>query len=365
MANLASARLRSASMKKLRILVKVGTNVLTDPQGRLDQDVITRLARQMASLKSDGHEVLLVSSGAVGAGKDRLNLNTGSDPVVQRQVYASIGQIALMEKYQQALSSWHLHAAQVLATKEDFRDRDHAHNMAACLLALCQQPVIPIINENDVISITELMFTDNDELAGLVAALIQADLLIILSSVDGVLNQLSQEVIPVIDADDEDVWSHVTPGKSTFGRGGMLTKLRICQRIARLGIPVLMANGKRDNVLQDLLVKAAPHTRFEAQRKQRGLKRWLAFQAPRGYALIINEGAQAILQDPLRIASLLPVGIVGIEGDFKSGDLVTIRNTNGHEIGVGVSTYEAADLQSVLGLKEQKAAIHYDYMFIF
>ena len=127
-------------MKKLRILVKVGTNVLTDPQGRLDQDVITRLARQMASLKSDGHEVLLVSSGAVGAGKDRLNLNTGSDPVVQRQVYASIGQIALMEKYQQALSSWHLHAAQVLATKEDFRDRDRRPQRHGAI-ALAAKPV--------------------------------------------------------------------------------------------------------------------------------------------------------------------------------------------------------------------------------
>lgn len=352
-------------MNKQRILIKVGTNVLTDARGRLDQETIIQLSEQMATLKKEGHEVLLVSSGAVGAGKDQLTLRTGADPVVQRQVYAAIGQIALMEKYQQALAPWDLHAAQVLATKEDFRDRDHAHNMAACLLALCQQPVIPVINENDVISITELMFTDNDELAGLVAALVQADLLIILSSVDGVLNQQTGAVIPVIDADDEAVWGHVTPGKSTFGRGGMLTKLRICQRIARLGIPVLMANGKRPDVLADLIQGVIPHTRFEAKRRQRSLKRWLAFQAPRGYAMTINAGAQVILQDPHRIASLLPVGVTSIEGEFKTGDLVAICNAAGKEIGVGVSSYDAAALQQCLGQQGHKAAIHYDYMFIY
>ena len=352
-------------MKKQRILIKVGTNVLTDAMGRLDRDIIIRLSGQMATLKQQGHEVLLVSSGAVGAGKDQLALRSGADTVVQRQVYASIGQIALMGTYQQALNPWNLHAAQVLATKEDFRDRDHAHNMAACLLALCQQQVIPVINENDVISITELMFTDNDELAGLVAALTQADLLIILSSVDGVLNQQTGDVIPLIDADDESVWEHVTPGKSTFGRGGMLTKLRICQRIARLGIPVLMANGKRPDVLQDLLGGAIPHTRFEAKRKQRSLKRWLAFQAPRGYTMTINPGAQAILQDPKRIASLLPVGVLRVDGGFKTGDLVTICNAEGKEIGVGVSSYDAPALQQCLGQQGHKAAIHYDYMFIF
>ena len=352
-------------MELKRIVIKVGTNVLTTSNGELDESMISRLGQQIAQLKSMGKEVILVSSGAVGVGRSIIQLPQKLNTVTQRQVYASIGQIGLLRKYQETFEKHQLHSAQVLVTKEDFRDREHFINMKRCVLALLRDHIIPIVNENDVISISELMFTDNDELAGLVAALVNADALIIFSNVDGVLHRNGQ-LIEVVEAGDQSIYEHITSGKSSFGRGGMHTKVRVCQQAAKLGIHTFIANGKTTTPI-GIITQKALCTHFTAKpSKPSNLKKWMAHQPAQGTPTVyINEGALQRLTASDHIASLLPVGISGIKGSFKKGDLISICSQAGQSIGLGIAAYGVKKLTPILGKQGEKAFIHYDYLFIY
>ena len=206
-----------------RMVIKVGTNVLTHKDGLLDLTNISNLVDQLVYLKRQGIEVILVSSGAVGAGKSMLSIPSELNKVVRRQVLSAVGQVRLMEIYRQFFANYQLFCAQLLVTKEDFRDRQHYINMRNCFLALLRDEVVPVVNENDVVSISELMFTDNDELAGLVAAMVNAEALVILSNIDGVLDgppELeSSQVIPEIDANDKKALKLILPKKILFWSG--------------------------------------------------------------------------------------------------------------------------------------------------
>lgn len=237
-----------------KLVIKVGTNVLTRTDGRLDVTNISHLVDQVAQLKQQGREVILVSSGAVGAGRELLPQADELDPIARRQMLSAVGQVRLMELYRQLFAGHNLLCAQVLATSEDFRDRGHYLNMRNCFKALGrEQRIVPIVNENDVIAVTELMFTDNDELASLVTSMTNAEALIILSSVDGLFagqpDAPQARLISEVDANDTAVMAHIAPVKSSFGRGGMHTKLRMAQQTARLGADVYLANGRRPNIL--------------------------------------------------------------------------------------------------------------------
>ncbi len=239
-----------------RLVIKVGTNVLTRPNGRLDVTNISHLVDQIARLKAAGVSLVLVSSGAVGAGRELWPINDDFGDVARRQVLSAIGQVRLMELYRQLFAGHGLLCAQVLATKGDFRDDLHADNMLNCLQALLHDQVVPVMNENDVVAVSELMFTDNDELAGLVAQMLRVDALVILSSVDGLFDgppeaegtTLIREVL----AGDSRVADFVQDEKTSFGRGGMGTKLRIARDTAKHGIPVLLGNGRRQHILSSL-----------------------------------------------------------------------------------------------------------------
>jgi glutamate 5-kinase len=239
------------------LVIKVGTNVLTRPDGRLDVTNVSHLVDQIAALKAAGISLVLVSSGAVGAGRELLKVREGTDEVARRQVQSAIGQVRLMELYRQLFEGHGLLCAQVLATKGDFRDDLHADNMLNCFRALLLDKVVPVVNENDVVAVTELMFTDNDELAGLVARMLQVDALVILSSVDGLFDgppeAAGSKLIRHVTAGDEAVIRFVQEKKTSFGRGGMATKLRIAKKTAAAGIPVLLGNGRRRDVLLELL----------------------------------------------------------------------------------------------------------------
>jgi glutamate 5-kinase len=351
------------------IVVKVGTNVLAREDQLLDVTGISRLVDQLAELKRLGVEVLLVSSGAVGAGRSMMPAPQGMSRVVRRQVLAAIGQVKLMELYRQLFSNYGLFCAQVLATKEDFRDRQHYLNMKNCLQALLRDNIVPVVNENDVVAIDELMFTDNDELAGLVAAMTNAEALIILSSVDGFLDgppeDPSSKVIPEIDPNEKKWLDFILPSRSSFGRGGMHTKFRIAQKAANVGIHTIIANGKRPGILLDIFNGTFTGTRFVAKGPVSGIKKWLAYnELERKGKVFINEGAvQAITSDE-RISSLLPVGIVRVEGEFEKGDLVRILDEKGEEIGLGVAQYGAETAREHMGQKGKKELIHYDYLFV-
>lgn len=361
--------MRSFAKEIKRVIVKIGTNAISRENGQLDLTQISHIVDQIAGLKQQGIEVILVSSGAVGAGRVMVNLSKSLGDIAKRQVFSAVGQITLMNKYLNFFQSHQLFCAQVLVTKEDFRDRTHYLNMKSCLNALLADNIVPIINENDVISISELMFTDNDELAGLLASMIKADALLIMSNVAGVLNghpnDEKSQVITSIKADDKSVVALISPNRSSFGRGGMYTKIKFAQKAAAVGIETFIVNGKRKNVIVDVLEGQKIGTYFKAEKNISSIKKWIAYQEGEKKAIIyINKGAVAVLSSTEKVSSLLPIGITKIVGVFEKGDIVQIVNEEESFVGIGIAKYDSQKAQSVVGQKGAKALVHYDYLFI-
>lgn len=258
-------KVRRRSKKK--IVVKLGSNVLTNADDGLDIQVIEDIADQVAILKAIGVKIVIVSSGAVAAGKAVYTLQNVKSKVRQRQVYSSIGQAQLMNTYAAAFAKHNLICAQVLATKEDFIGLENYKNMRNCFSGLLKDDIIPIVNENDVVSLTELMFTDNDELAGLTAHMINANKLVILSTIDGVYKgdpndpnvDIVRDVLP-----GENIMRLASKAKSSGGRGGMKTKIDIAMRAQEKGIETVIANGKSPRILLDIFDQKSVGTRFKA-----------------------------------------------------------------------------------------------------
>lgn len=244
-----------------RIVIKVGTNVLTKADGSLDKLIFRQIVVQLVRLVQAGWHPVLVSSGAVGAGRSILGNVSIANEAIRRQVLSSVGQTSLMKRYFELFIEYDIVCAQVLATKEDFAPGDHYQNMVNCFEGLLSQGIVPIVNENDVVSLTELMFTDNDELAGLTAQMIGAEKLVILSIVDGLYGP-DKEVIHTIPYGDQTVKSFISSEKSGMGRGGMSSKFDVAMRTVDAGIATYIANGKLDNVILDLLAGKALGTQF-------------------------------------------------------------------------------------------------------
>jgi glutamate 5-kinase len=254
-----------------RIVVKVGTKVLSKESGSIDTNIVRHVVEQISALKKKGMQVILVTSGAVGTGRALLSAKD-SGYIPQKQMFAAVGQVKLMGSYAALFAKQGYLCAQVLATKEDFRDRQHYVNMKNCFEKLLHESVIPVVNENDVVAISELVFTDNDELAGLVAAQLRVDAVIILTGVDGVL--AGDKTIPVVDAKNaSSVKKHITPENSAGGRGGMRTKFDVALRLAKRGTTTYIVNGKRNNALMDAIegkrlgTKFIPHKKAESRKK--------------------------------------------------------------------------------------------------
>lgn len=351
------------------LVIKIGSNVLTQENGLPDLVQMEKLVLQIQGLIQLGKKVVLVSSGAVAFGRQAIPLPEKLNPVFKKQIWASTGQIRLIHEYQQRFEKQGIQIAQILVTKEDFRDGKHFLNMKNCVQALLAQGIIPIINENDTVTITELMFTDNDELAGLTAAMVDADTLILLTNVDGIYTgnpaDPESKLIEKVSAAMPEVSNYITATKSSFGRGGMLTKYAMAKKSADLGIQVFIANGKRDDVLGEFASGQLKCTHFEAQKSTASTKKWLAHGASyyKG-ELTVNAGAKASLTSEV-IRSLLPVGIVSLEGEFSKGDILLIKDEEGQKIGLGRAEYNSKLAQDRLGQKNQKALIHYDYLYLF
>jgi glutamate 5-kinase len=351
-------------------VVKVGTNVITGADRLLDLATMGHLVEQIATLRAEGVEIILVTSGAVGAGRALVQLSDKVDAVAARQIWAAVGQIPLFQTYSELFAPHKLLSAQVLATREDFRDRAHYLNMRNCFTALLQIGIIPIVNENDVVSVTELMFTDNDELAALIASMMNADALLLLTNVDGIFDappsNPSAKLIPVIDA-PINLSAAVTAEKSSFGRGGMLTKSTMAHKCSQMGIAVHIANGKAQNTITQIAHGETLGTKFIPQQSNAAssVKRWIAHT--RGYekgVVYVNAGAAAKLLSSERASSLLPVGITRIDGTFEKGDIVKICTEEGEIIAHGVAQYGSESAQNLVGQKNQKPLVHYDYLFL-
>lgn len=351
------------NMKQQIVVIKVGTNVITNDNGLLNEKIIKRLVAQICDLRKKGYSVILVSSGAMGAGRSLLSLSDKIGPVARRQVLAAAGQVELINTYSKYFTKFKYHAAQVLATKDDFRDRGHYLNMKNCFSALLAEGLIPIVNENDVVSVEELMFTDNDELSGLIAAMLNAGRLVILTNVDGVLDDKGQ-AIPFIHKHTT-YKKYLQTEKSAFSRGGMIAKCRMAERLSRLGVTTDIVNGKTEDVILKVIKGEPAGTTFLPQKKASGVKKWIAHARGTEHGIItVNAGAAAALANRQKAVSILPVGVIKVEGEFKKGDIVKIKDEFGAELGFGRSEYDSADTARVIGKKDQKELVHYNYLFL-
>ena len=248
-----------------RIVVKIGSNVLTRKDGKLDVTRMSALVDQVAGLRKQGIEIILVSSGAVACGRRELTIDHSLDSVEQRQLFSAVGQVKLVGLYYDLFREFGIHVGQVLTMKENFEPGEQYRNQRACMTVMLENDVLPIVNENDTVSVTELMFTDNDELSGLIAEMMQADTLILLSNIDGIYDGHPDDPasqIPSV-SPGTDLSQYIKVEKSAFGRGGMHSKYTTASKVAQAGIRVIIANGERENILNDIIQKKdVPHTEF-------------------------------------------------------------------------------------------------------
>lgn len=354
-----------------RIAVKIGSNVLTGKDGMLDTERMASLVAQIAELHNNGVEVILVSSGAVASGRGELHLDKKIDAVKSRQLFSAVGQVKLLNNYYELFAKHGIRCGQVLTMKECFSTRRLYLNQKQCIEVMLENKVIPIVNENDTVAVTELMFTDNDELSGLMATMMDMEALVILSNIDGIYNGNPADegtfVIREITENDRDLSRFIQTKKSSFGRGGMITKTNIARKVAKEGITVIIANGTRENILPNLLKEGSDvvcTTFTPSQKEISSIKKWIAHSD--SYAkgtLVINDRAKAkLLSD--EAVSLLPIGVVSVEGEFEKDDIVKIVTEDGLSIGVGKVSCDSVKARTIIGNKGGRALVHYDYLFL-
>ena len=356
----------------MRIVIKVGTQAILENDGTLQHAVMENLVHQIASLKQGGMDIVLVSSGAVGSGRRIARASLGREyghSTVEKQLLASLGQPELMHEYGQLFKKHGLLSSQLLLTKQDFYTRQHYLNIARLLReTFLHNHIVPIINENDSVAIEELMFTDNDELAGLIAAQLNADKLIILSTVKGVYDghpdDPNSRIIPVINPNDS--VDSISPIKTAQGRGGMVSKMTTARKMSTIGVMTHIAHAQEQNVIQRLVAGEEIGTAILPLIKKSSIKRWLAFNFKEAHASItINTCLTDILLQERRVVSVMPVGIEQCTGDFLKGDVVEILTPEGNKIGVGIAKYSSDRLRETLGQKQMPVFIHYDHLLVF
>lgn len=336
-------------------VIKVGTNVLTDSSGTLDRPRIQSLADQLARIRSQNRQVVLVSSGAIGAGVGKLGLGKRPTELPQLQACAAVGQSALMQLYQEALAPHGIHAAQILLTAGDFDSRARYLNVRHTIRTLFEYGCLPIINENDTVSVAEIKFGDNDHLAAMVTNLLLAPLLVLLTNVDGLYAEDPRanpdaKLIATVPYIDEEVTGMAGASKSDLGTGGMKSKLRAARLATAAGESVIMANGSIDGVLDRIFAAEPVGTLFLPHGEGvPSWKRWLGYTArPKG-TLRLDPGARRAVVELGR--SLLPVGVAAIEGEFGKGDVVSICDASGSEVARGLTNYSSTDALRILGMQ--------------
>ncbi|HKB01642.1 MAG TPA: glutamate 5-kinase [Gemmataceae bacterium] len=336
------------------IVVKVGTNVLADAAGALDRRRVQALADQLARVRAAGRRVALVSSGAIGAGVGRLGLGKRPVDLPHLQACAAVGQCALMDAYQEALAGHGAHVAQILLTAGDFDHRVRYLNARHTILTLFEYGCLPVINENDTVSVAEIKFGDNDHLAAMVSNLLQAPLLVLLTNVDGLFTadpgtDPAARLVPTVPHIDRTVTEMAAPTHSALGTGGMRSKLRAARLVTAAGGAVIMANGSVDGVLDAVFAGEAVGTLFLPHREALSARRrWLGLTArPKG-AFRLDDGARRAVETAGR--SLLPVGVVAVTGTFGKGDVVSLCGSDGIEFARGLTNYSSADAERIRGL---------------
>ena len=331
-----------------RLVVKLGTGVLTDSRKQPDLAQMEQLVAQIAEQRQAGREIVLVSSGAVGAGMGALGYAKRPNELAELQACAAVGQSRLMAIYEKLFGAHRLSVAQILLTHDDLQHHERHLNARNTLVTLLAHGVVPIINENDVVSSTELKFGDNDKLSALVASLLPADLLLILTTVDGVLENFGKatpRTIPLIERVDEALEREAGGTDSATAVGGMASKIQAAKIVVRSGIPLVIASGRKKRVMARVLAGEEEGTLFVPQpTRLKGRKRWIAFfHHPKG-ALFVDTGARKALREGGK--SLLPPGITRCDGDFAAGEVIRICDQDGTEFARGIAGFSAAEIKA-------------------
>ena len=361
-----------------KIVVKVGTSTLTKEDGNLNIEKIKKIVSELSNLSDKGYDVVLVTSGAVGAGMGRLNMTERPKTLSEKQALASVGQVALTHLYQMLFQEYGKIIGQLLLTKGDFSDRRRYLNARNVCNTLLKNKIVPIINENDAVVANEIKVGDNDTLSALVSGLIDADLLIILSDVQGLYNKNPQKyedanLIEIVGKIDEDIRKTAGGEGSKFGTGGMITKIIAAEMATKIGTNMVIASGEDPRNITRIVEKENIGTLFTKKYKKISSKKyWLAYGTNKKGVLIIDEGAEKAL---FKGKSLLPVGIKEIEGDFEKGTVVKIMNLKNEAVATGISNYssdeiglikghKSENIEKILGHKYDDVVIHIDNMVI-
>ena len=346
------------------IVIKVGTNVLTDKDGRFDDRTVSHLAEEVARLKGKGLSIIMVSSGAIGAGTSDICLSLGKEFVPRTlpelQAAAAVGQSSLMRMYNEEFVKHELRSAQILLSREDFEDRLRYLNVRNTLMTLLKLPAIPVINENDSVSTDEIKFGDNDILSAMVASLVGADVLVILSTVDGLLalgagKGGESRLIDYVESVSDGIMTHVTDEKSPLGTGGMESKLRAAEMAMKAGVGVVIANGRKSNTLARIFSGEKIGTFFlPGARRIASRKKWIGFSKKVKGQIRVDAGAASALKEKGK--SLLSSGITAVMGEFSEGDMVAICDEKGVEFARGLSNYASEEIDKIKGKRTDKIA---------
>ena len=351
-----------------RVVVKVGSSLIANYKMKPKRAKLSSLVSQISELRHAGRQVVLVSSGAIVLGMGELNEHIRPMDLASLQARAAIGQAAFMRVYSDLFKKNNAKCAQILLTWDDFDNRVRYNNARNTFLSILESGVIPVVNENDTISTDEIKFGDNDKLSALVAGLIHADLLLILSDVEGLydLKSSGKKVFDEIKEVTEDIQQIASgPGtnKKNMSRGGMSAKLEAIKIATHANVPCVIAHGETPNILQRILNGERLGTFFvEKEEKLLSKKHWIAFGAKPKGKLIVDDGAKVALLKGGR--SLLLVGIVGFDGHFKADDVVVVTDESGHEIARGISNYSITDLHKIDEKKGRQEVIHCDHLVL-
>lgn len=340
-----------------RIVVKVGSNVLTEDQG-LNLKAIRSVSRQICRLIDGGREVILVSSGAMASGVKKLGLDKRPDEIPKRQAVAAVGQAGLIMEYEKAFARDHKRVAQILLTGDDLNNRKRYLNARNAILMLLSWHVVPIVNENDTVMTEEIQFGDNDNLAAMITLLMDADILINLTDIDGLYTKDPRTnpdaaLIPVVSTMGKDIIKFAGDIPGPLGTGGMLSKIKAAAKVTASGIPMVIANGGKRDILRKLFSAREPGTFFVPKKKKlKSRKCWIAFTLKPKGVLTIDDGAASAIMN--RGKSLLPSGIVNVEGEFDVGAPVEFRKGNHEILGTGLVNYSSTDIRKIMGLKSNQ-----------